>query len=486
MSEHHHIEAFEIENPPNLFKRGSGFSTDSNISEEENSSNDNIIFQEDTLDLDSRNRPLLHKAYCGIRGDSDLSGILNVTVSAIGGGCFSFPYMVYQGGILVVIFIFIFVTLCVYYSIDLLRSFVVDTKYFSFALMTETILGPRWLKIYAFCSFIIYFTMVINYLATIYVYIQGMLDVDGALFNTFYFLITMIIEIIICLYISKMDNMMFFLSIVSITSFFLIIFSLIILSIFANIEGEAENKFISENLFFPKISPKTTINKILKISSYIIEYVYAYSYHSTFPTIIGYLNKVNNKNTKRVHLISFGIVVFSYILITFFGYILNTEVPNQLFKENDKLFSGGWAILRKPFKTVLVIYLLTLVPVRFIVVRDNYTTLFGKQKLTFKKELIIIFAFVLICNVFVYTLWQFEKYSEDWDIRTLVQALGGMLGVIISFCLPVINYISVNGKRKIKSIIGYIISFIFVIVGFFSLTYTIYKIIVGDDQSRES
>ena len=51
MSEHHHIEAFEIEHPPNLFKRGSGFSTDSNISEEENNSNDNIIFQEDTLDL---------------------------------------------------------------------------------------------------------------------------------------------------------------------------------------------------------------------------------------------------------------------------------------------------------------------------------------------------------------------------------------------------------------------------------------------------
>ena len=198
------------------------------------------------------------------------------------------------------------------------------------------------------------------------------------------------------------------------------------------------------------------------------------------------MNRVNNKNTKRVHLVSFGIVVCSYILITFFGYILNTEVPNQLFKENDKLFSGGWSALRKPFKTVLIIYLLTLVPVRFIVVRDNYTTLFGKQKLTFKKELLIIFVFVLICNIFVYTLWQFEKYSEDWDIRTLVQALGGMFGVIISFCLPVINYISVNGKRKVKSIIGYIISFIFVIVGFFSLTYTIYKIIVGDDQSRES
>ena len=228
MSEHHHIEAFEIENPPNLFKRGSGFSTETDISELENNSNDNIIFQEDTLDLSSRNKPLLYKAYCGIRGDSDLSGILNVTVSAIGGGCFSFPYMMYEGGILVVIFTFIFVTSCVYYTIDLLRSFVVDTKYFSFALMTETILGHRWLKIYAFCSFVIYVSMVINYLTSIYVYIQGMIDFEGILSNIIYFIVTIIIEIIICLYITKMNNMMHFLSIVSISSYFLIIVSLIV------------------------------------------------------------------------------------------------------------------------------------------------------------------------------------------------------------------------------------------------------------------
>ena len=167
----HPIESFEIENPPNLYKRGSGISTESDIAEEENNSSDNIIFQEDSLYINSKNRTKLHKVYCGIRGDSNLSGILNVTVSAIGGGCFSFPYMMYEGGILVVIFIFIFVTSCAYYTIDLLRSFVVDTKYFSFALMTETILGHRWLKIYAFCSFVIYVSMVINYLTSIYLYI---------------------------------------------------------------------------------------------------------------------------------------------------------------------------------------------------------------------------------------------------------------------------------------------------------------------------
>ena len=61
-----------------------------------------------------------------------------------------------------------------------------------------------------------------------------------------------------------------------------------------------------------------------------------------------------------------------------------------------------------------------------------------------------------------------------------------MFGVIISFCLPVINYVSVNGKRKLKSIIGYLITGFFVIVGFLSLSYTIYKIIIGEDKTEES
>ena len=483
MSEHP-IESFNIENPPNFYKSGS-IGSESDIQEEENT-NDNIIFQEDSLDIGKKNRSGLHKAYCGIKGDSDLSGILNVTVSAIGGGCFSFPYMMYEGGIMVIIFIFIFVTGCVYYSIDLLRSFVVDTKYFSFALMTEAILGTKWLKIYAFSSFVIYVSMVINYLTSIYVYIQGMIDFEGVLSNIIYFIISMIIEIIICLYISKMNNMMHFLSIVSITSFLLIVFSIIVLSIVANAKGEVGKKFTSENLYFPKIDPKSFVNKMLKISSYIMEYVFGYSYHSTFPTVIGYLHKVNNKNTKKVHIISFGFVVLTYMLLTFFGFMLSDTVPNQLFQENDKLFKGAWGILRKPFKIVMVIYLLTLVPVRFIVVRDNYITLMGNRKITFLSDISIIIIFIFICNIFVFGVGTFEKYLEGWDIRTLIQAFGGMFGVIISFCLPVINYISVNGKRKMKSIIGYAITGFFVIIGFFSTSYTIYKLFIGDDQSRTS
>ena len=110
----------------------------------------------------------------------------------------------------------------------------------------------------------------------------------------------------------------------------------------------------------------------------------------------------------------------------------------------------------------------------------------GKRKVTFMSELIIIIIFIFICNIFVFGVGTFEKYLEGWDIRTLIQAFGGMFGVIISFCLPVINYISGNGKRKIKSIIGYIITGFFVIVGFFSTSCAIYKIVLGDDETRGS
>ena len=470
------IESFDIENPPNFYKRGSGLSSSTNISEGIIGSNDNIIFQKDTLEIDKKND--LHKAYCGIRSDSNLSCILNVTVSAIGGGCFSFSYMMYEGGIIVNIIIFIFVTACVYYSIDLLRSFVVDTKYFSFALMTETILGSNWLKIYAFSSFVIYVSMLINYLTSINVYIKGMNEIEEWLYYIIYYSITVIIEIIICLYISKMNNMMHFLSIVSFTSFFLIVLILIFMSLIGNLKGKVGAKLISENLFFPKIPQKDFINIILKISSYITEYVFAYSYHSTFPTVIGNLNKVNNKNTKYVHFISFGMIVSAYFLITFFGFMICDKVPRQLFKENDKNFEVG-GILRKPFKIILVIYLLTLVPIRFIAIRDNYITLFG-NKIKLLSELTIIIIFILFCNLCVYGLTAFEE-NIHFDIRTLLQAFGGLFGVIISFCLPVINYISVNGRRKIKSILGYIITGFFIIVGVLSFCYSIYSIINGNE-----
>lgn len=94
------IEPFEIDSPLTMYEKNN---MDINEFQEENS-NDNIIFQDEsrTDQIDKK----MKKAYCGIRGDSEKSCILNVAVSAIGGGCFSFPFIMYEGGILVSLFIF--------------------------------------------------------------------------------------------------------------------------------------------------------------------------------------------------------------------------------------------------------------------------------------------------------------------------------------------------------------------------------------------
>ena len=487
MSEPHIIESFNIENPPNIYnKSGNNFTTNIDSINDDVDSNDNIIFENEvsSIDLGIKSKSGVKKVYCGIRGDSEISGILNIVVSAIGGGCFSFPYIMYDGGIIVSLIIFLFVTLCIAYSVDLLRSFVVDTKYFSFALMTETILGPQWLKLYAVSSFITYVCMEVSYLSSIYIYIQSIFDTKSVLFNIFYFLITMIIEIIICLYISKIAKM-HLLSIISISCFILILISLIFISIAANIKGEVDKKFTSKNLFFPDIKPNTAINRLLKISSYIMDYVYGYSYHSTFPTLLGNLHSVTHSITQKVHLISFAIIFGAYFLTTFFGFLMSTKVPTEIFKENDnnQYFTGGWKYLIVPFKIVLCIYLLTLIPIRFIVLRDNYITLIGEKKMNFLRELIIISIFIFICNIFVFGVGIFEVLTvNDMNIKSVIQAFGGMFGVIICFCLPVVNYVSVNGKKKIKSILGYIITFIFVIIGCFSTAFSIYRLIFGNKK----
>ena len=479
-TEPHIIESFEIENPPNIYqKRGSAGSNNY----DEIDSNDNIIFETEvsSVDVGIKAKNTIKKVYCGISGDSEISAILNIVVSAIGGGWSTFPYLMYEGGIIVSLLSFLFVTICIAYSVDLLRSFVVDTKYFSFALMTETILGSQWLKLYAVSSFIMYVSMEVSYLSTIYIYIKEIILSNSVWSRFIYYFISIVIEIIICIYISKVAKM-HLLSIISISCFFIILLALIIISILANIKIGVKKKFTPENLFFPGIDNNSTSKRLFKIASYIMDYVYGYSYHSTFPTLLGNLNTVTHSSTQKVHLISFGLIFAAYLLTTFFGFIMYDEVPTEMFKENkeEKYFKGDWNILIIPFKCVLCVYLLTLIPIRFIVLRDNYITLIGEKKITFLKELLIITIFIFICNILVFgfDLIEIELISDyKTDIKSIIQAFGGIFGVIICFCLPVVNYVSVNGKRKIKSIIGYIITGIFIIIAIFSCASSFEKLI---------
>ena len=87
----------------------------------------------------------------------------------------------------------------------------------------------------------------------------------------------------------------------------------------------------------------------------IIKYIYSYSYHSSFPTLIGNLKNVNDTNSKRVHNISFIIIAGTYFLIGFFGYLLRENVSTVLFREYEDSSQGDYFTIA--IKVILFFFL---------------------------------------------------------------------------------------------------------------------------------
>ena len=82
--------------------------------------------------------------------------IINLVSGALGGGVFKFPNILYNIGIFNGIVCFIFVSFSIYFSLDLLRRFVVDTKLYSYASITQATLGYFWLLHMRFFHLLLY------------------------------------------------------------------------------------------------------------------------------------------------------------------------------------------------------------------------------------------------------------------------------------------------------------------------------------------
>ena len=440
--------------------------------------NDNIIYEEEDINSSRTHSSLSqsNKSYCGIKANSVLSGILNICASAVGAGCFTFPWIIANLGIINSTFIFIIVTLCIYYSFDLLRSFVVDTKYFSFSLMTETTLGKKWLMVYSFSSFIYYLSININYLSLLYSIFKSCFISHSTFIGFNFLLFTCSIEIFLCLYTNKIEKLNLF-SIFTMANFAIIVLVTIIEGIHSSIKNEyIGEKFSTQNLLNPSKDESRWKVFFASITA-CIKYIYGYSYNCSFPTLIGNLKNVNDSNSKKVHNISFIIISSTYFLIGFFGYLFRDHVPTVLFREYEDSMETDYFTIS--IKVILFFFLFSLIPNRYIVIRDGYNLLIGKEKLTYKKDLLITTLTLVLSNGIVFL--NEELFVEEGNIQIdifsiMVYIFGGLFGVIISFGLPVINYAAVNGKKKLKSLIGYGITGLFLVIGLLSFGYSFYEL----------
>lgn len=392
---------------------------------------------------------------------NELICIVNILGTALGIGVFTFPYILYEIGVINSLFIFIFLSASVYYTLDLLRRFVVDSKLFSYSKITQTILGNFWLKTYAIATFLFYMSNIVNYLKIVYDLAKNMMEfLNDILPKIFYFILTFVIEIILCLYTNN-NSKIFIFSLIVFVSSIIILFIVVIKGIIFLSTEDDKFKYFS---FFEIKNYHSGWDSFLLITAKFIEFFYGYVYHSTFPTFLSDLE--NLENTKKIHNTSYFSIFVYYFIFSFFGlFSINDKnlKKKQLFVSGEDLEENTALICI--FKTILIIYFFSFVPLRYIIIRDNYTSLIGKDVLPIKIEIIITTICLLIINLVVY----FANYENL--ISDIILIFGGFFGVFIGFVLPVIIYISINGKTKKRSIIGYIIAGIFIFIGFFSIFY---------------
>ena len=400
---------------------------------------------------------------------NELLCIADIISSVLGIGAFTFPYILYEIGVINSLFIFIFVSICVYYSLDLLIRFVVDSNLFSYSATTQTTLGNCWLKIYVISTFLFYMGNIVNIIKVMFNIISSMLnfkdddDNDNQLIKIPYFFITFTIEILLCLFTNDINKIHIFSIIISVI--FIIILFVVIIKAIIFLSSDNDNKFEYFS-FFSLPNSTSGWDCFLEIISKFIVFFYGYIYHNTFPTFLNCLEKVDDENTKKIHNTSFFIIFMIYFLFSFFGLFLingdNKYNKQLIVNEKDLEENNPLAYI---FKCILLLLFISLIPIRYLVIRDNFTPIIGQNQMSKLIEIIITCICLIIANLVV--------YFSDFDnlISNIILIFGGCFGVFICFVLPVINYIAINGRTKIRSMIGYVVTGIFIIIGFFSIIY---------------
>jgi len=382
--------------------------------------------------------------------------IINLIAGALGGGVLSFPEILKNIGMVSGLICFILVSVSVYYSLDLLRRFVVDTKLFSYSDITKTTLGYFWLIMYAVSSFIIYMSCISSYIDNLSKITKSIFQLEEGPANLIYFFIFYIIEVILCIFTSNVSRI----HILSTICFCIFVIILIIVIIEAIITMSIKNisQYIKPCEFKEDNTPW---EKFLSIMAKVIELLVGFLSHSTFPTLLNFYKSPNDdEKTKKINKVQFIILNVIYGLFTIFGFfwlsLENIALPKDICNDAKDYI----------IHILLMIYLLALIPIRYLIIRDNYTSVLKKDYLPAKIEIPTTCICLLICNIAAF-------FAKEILSEIFINIFTSIFGVFICFILPVINFVKLNDKTKIRSIIGYIVSSIFILIGIFSIIFFI-------------
>ncbi len=321
-------------------------------------------------------------------------------------------------------------------------------KLYSYAEIMNLCIGPWGLKLYSFFAFIFYFSILVNYIFSMDLYMGSLIpSVKEGFPAVLYFMISASIEIVLCVLTSNMSKV-HILSFIAVAAFIIILICGIIKAIIfmSSTEADLGSKFSVKKNF--ELSGSAWKITCLLLKGF-IDFVYGYSYHSPFPIMIGNLQDKSEEATKKTHKMSFGLICGAYFLISIFGYLTETDLPIILFDDINAKMNALTVFI----KIDLIIFLLTLLPLRYMIIRDGFTSLVGFKDLPYLFESLAAAFWLIIANVASY-------FGENYN-----DLFGGFFGICICFVFPVIIYSVRMGLSKLTSIFGYIMAGFFLVIG---------------------
>lgn len=416
-------------------------------------SNENLT-EKSNNDNFEKERTCLNRWFSKMDKGSMRGGMISMVAFTIGAGCFTFPYIISLVGFIPGLILLLFTSVSCMFNLYLVLQSGLKSKIYNYNILTKECIGKSWLRIYDISNIVILSGVIMSYLTTSYqMIIEFIKKIMGYNIEPYKYILYAIccifVNIPLCLIkeISKLRAP----SIIATFSIAFVVLTVAIETPFYIKQNISDNKKID---WIKK--PSLTI--IFSYFNVLANYMFGYSNHNTLLLVVNDLKHPDYKRGSMIVQRSNWIVFILYCLVGLGGYVSSLDKTPEIYISRENLRSFPNDYFNTITKVVIAICLLSLTPLKWNILRESVKTLFGYTIIPSYLDILITIIGMIIFNILVYFT----------NIITIIDFIGGIFTVMVSFFVPTFNYFHIfpEERKSSKKIFAYIILGIFTIVGF--------------------
>ena len=399
---------------------------------------------------------------------------MTATAMTFGTGCMTFPYIIGQVGVVPGVVIFLLVSFSMLYTLDLLLKGSLNANTFNFGELTKKSLNNAGFIIYNVSTIIFLIGAVMTYQLTSYqffmdIFARYFYENDKLLKMRYAIIITVscfLIQIPLCLY-EKMSRLKYTPIIATCAIIIIMLIIFIVFLFHINFSSDDIRWFIGKRL-----SEGTFWDKISIITNAFVVFMFGYLNHNGFLLVMKNLQNPTEKRTTKVMRRSFWIEFIVYFVLALSGYFLTPSNTKEMFLNTRNGGSGtDFEYYFGVAKVIMVLCLQSLIPLRWSLLKESLLSFFKDNQINKTADTIITVVMLIIMN---YSLLFVD------NVVNIIGFVGGIFGVLVCYFIPLFIYIGIFGKKKVTSIIGYILLIFFGVIGVISTIFSLISAFKGN------